>query len=462
MINLKIFNTLKRKKQYFTPLKEGKVSMYVCGMTVYDYCHIGHARVMIVFDVVKRWLEINGFEVTYVRNITDIDDKIIKKSFENNESITDLTNRYIKAMNEDTEALGLEKPHYEPRATSYIPQMIDLIKKLEKEGLAYQNISGDVNFSVRDFVNYGKLSGKSLDDLKAGSRVVVDVNKKDPIDFVLWKKASSFEPSEAKWNSLWGKGRPGWHIECSAMSSHLLGNQIDIHGGGLDLQFPHHENEIAQSEGVFKKTFVQYWMHNGIVNVNNEKMSKSLGNFFTIREILKKYHPEVLRFFILRSHYRSPLNFSDIFLNDAKLGLDRLYITLNKVPPDNKKVDLNEKFAQNFFLAMNDDFNTPLAISHLFELATIVNKEKSVILSRQLKGLAGIIGLLSSSPQDFLKKRNNKYSMTDLKINELVKLRSEAKKNKHFNEADRIRSLLFKEGILLEDKPGGITDWRRS
>ncbi len=327
---LKIYNTLARDKQEFVPLVPGRVGMYVCGMTVYDYCHLGHARVMVVFDMVYRWLKASGYRVDYVRNITDIDDKIIKRAAENGESIHALTARFIAAMHEDADALGVLRPDHEPRATRYVPEMLDMIGKLEANGLAYRAEDGDVNYAVRKFPGYGKLSGKSLEDLRAGERVEVAGSKHDPLDFVLWKHAREQEPDEVKWDSPWGKGRPGWHIECSAMGSSLLGEHFDIHGGGADLQFPHHENEIAQSEGAHQCHFVNYWMHNGFVNVDKEKMSKSLGNFFTIREVLKKYDAEVVRFFILRAHYRSPLNYSDAHLDDAKGALTRLYTALRE------------------------------------------------------------------------------------------------------------------------------------
>ncbi|MDR2196228.1 MAG: cysteine--tRNA ligase, partial [Gallionellaceae bacterium] len=329
---LKIHNTLTRDKQEFIPINPGNVRMYVCGMTVYDYCHLGHARVMVVFDMVYRWLMASGYAVDYVRNITDIDDKIIRRALENGESIHALTQRFIDAMHEDADALGVLRPNHEPRATQYVPQMLAMIAQLEKNGLAYQATGGDVNYSVRKFAGYGKLSGKSLEDLRAGERVEVDSDKQDPLDFVLWKHAKADEPAEVQWDSPWGKGRPGWHIECSAMGSELLGKHFDIHGGGADLQFPHHENEIAQSEGAHQCAFVNYWMHNGFVRVDNEKMSKSLGNFFTIREVLKAYDAEVVRFFILRAHYRSPLNYSDAHLDDAKGALTRLYTALKSVP----------------------------------------------------------------------------------------------------------------------------------
>jgi cysteinyl-tRNA synthetase len=465
MTALKIYNTLARDKQLFSPIKAGQVRMYVCGMTVYDYCHLGHARVMVVFDMVQRWLRASGYEVTYVRNITDIDDKIIKRAVENGESISQLTQRFITAMDEDAAALGVQRPDHEPRATNYVPQMLSMIAQLEKNGLAYKAADGDVNYSVRDFPDYGKLSGKSLDDLRAGERVDVNTGKHDPLDFVLWKASKESEPDEVKWPSKWGSGRPGWHIECSAMSSELLGEQFDIHGGGADLQFPHHENEIAQSEGAHRHSFVNYWMHNGFVRVDNEKMSKSLGNFFTIREILKKYDPEVVRFFILRAHYRSPLNYSDAHLDDAKNALTRLYNALKDVQCDDKQIDWNETYAQRFAEAMNDDFNTPVAIAALFDLANEVNKTKSSEQARQLRSLAGIIGLLQRSPKQFLQadlSTGNQSADLETEIAAQIEARAAAKKNRNFAEADRIRADLLAKGIILEDKPGGLTEWRRA
>jgi cysteinyl-tRNA synthetase len=461
MSALKIYNTLARDKELFTPIEPGKVRMYVCGMTVYDYCHLGHARVMVVFDMVQRWLRAQGFDVTYVRNITDIDDKIIKRAVENGESISTLTNRFIAAMNEDAAALGVQAPDHEPRATAYVPQMLNLIGKLEANGLAYKAADGDVNFSVRDFNGYGKLSGKSLDDLRAGERVEVASAKRDPLDFVLWKSSRESEPSEVKWASPWGSGRPGWHIECSAMSCELLGEQFDIHGGGQDLQFPHHENEIAQSEGASGKRFVNYWMHNGFVRVDDEKMSKSLGNFFTIREVLKQYDAEVVRFFILRAHYRSPLNYSDAHLDDARTALSRLYIALKESPSDAQALDWSDAYAQRFAAAMNDDFNTPVALAVLFELATEVNRTHAPALARQLKGLAGVLGLLERAPQAFL-QGGAPAGMTDDDVAAQIAARVQAKHDKHFAEADRIRADLLAKGIVLEDKPGGVTEWRRA
>lgn len=461
MSSLKIYNTLARDKQLFAPIQPGKVRMYVCGMTVYDYCHIGHARVMVVFDMVQRWLRASGFDVTYVRNITDIDDKIITRAVENNESISQLTGRFIAAMDEDAAALGVQKPDHEPRATDYVPQMLGLIEKLEANGLAYLASDGDVNYAVHNFPGYGKLSGKSLDDLRAGERVDVNTGKRDPLDFVLWKASKESEPEEVKWTSKWGSGRPGWHIECSAMASDLLGEQFDIHGGGADLQFPHHENEIAQSEGAHQHTFVNYWMHNGFVRVDNEKMSKSLGNFFTIRDVLKNYDAEVVRFFILRAHYRSPLNYSDAHLDDAKGALTRLYTALKEVPPDSEPLDWNEKHAVRFAEAMNDDFNTPLAVAALFELANEANKTRSAALARQLAGLADVLGLLGRSPQQFLHAAPGSEDIEAMVV-EQIEARAAAKKAKNFAEADRIRADLLGRGIVLEDKPGGVTEWRRA
>jgi cysteinyl-tRNA synthetase len=464
MSALKIYNTLAREKQSFSPIQPGKVRMYVCGMTVYDYCHLGHARVMVVFDMVQRWFRASGFDVTYVRNITDIDDKIIKRAVENGETISQLTQRFITAMDQDAAALGVEKPNHEPRATQYVPQMLGLIEKLESGGLAYEATDGDVNYSVRDFAGYGKLSGKSLDDLRAGERVDVNSGKRDPLDFVLWKAAKESEPDEAKWDSPWGQGRPGWHIECSAMACELLGEQFDIHGGGADLQFPHHENEIAQSEGAHQRTFVNYWMHNGFIRVDDEKMSKSLGNFFTIREVLQKYDPEVVRFFILRAHYRSPLNYSDAHLDDAKGALTRLYTALKGMSPDDQDLDWTESHAVRFADAMNDDFNTPIAIAVLFDLANEINKIGSAVLARQLTRLAGIIGLLQRTPLEFLHAgpASESGGFNDAMIEARIEERAAAKRSRNFAEADRIRNELLAAGIVLEDKPGGITDWRRA
>ena len=455
---LKIYNSLKREKQVFTPIEPNKIRMYVCGMTVYDYCHLGHARVMVVFDMVYRWLQAAGYDVTYVRNITDIDDKIIKRAIENGETIQQLTNRFIAAMHEDADALGVLRPNHEPRATEFVPEMLELIGKLEYNGLAYQASDGDVNYAVRKFDGYGKLSGKSLDDLRAGERVEVDSSKQDPLDFVLWKHA---KPGEPAWSSPWGEGRPGWHIECSAMSSKLLGQHFDIHGGGQDLQFPHHENEIAQSEGANCCTFVNYWMHNGFVRVDNEKMSKSLGNFFTIREVLERYDAEVVRFFILRAHYRSPLNYSDAHLDDAKRSLDSLYFTLRDVPAKAVVIDWNNEYAGRFAAALNEDFDSSGAIAVLFELAAEANRQKSAELSGLLKALAAVIGLLEREPMAYLQGGAGAGGLDEAAIEQMIVDRAAAKKNKNFAEADRIRDELKAAGIVLDDSPQG-TSWRRA
>jgi cysteinyl-tRNA synthetase len=455
---LKIYNSLTRDKQKFVPITPGRVRMYVCGMTVYDYCHLGHARVMVVFDVVRRWLRALGLDVTYVRNITDIDDKIIKRAQENGEPVEALTARFIRAMDEDNAALGVEKPDHEPRATGHVPGMLAMIEVLERRGLAYQAANGDVNYSVRKFPAYGKLSGKSLEDLRAGERVEVVASKQDPLDFVLWKKAKEGEPF---WESRWGRGRPGWHIECSVMSSALLGNHFDIHGGGQDLQFPHHENEIAQSEGANESKFVNYWMHNGFVRVDNEKMSKSLGNFFTVREVLKQYDPEVVRFFIVRAHYRSPLNYSDHHLDDARQALTRLYTALKGVAAGAPEIDWNNPFATRFREAMNDDFNTPEAVAALFDLANELNKSRSERDAGLLRSLAATLGLLQRDPQQFLQARPAGDGMSPVQIEALIAARVAARKSKDFAEADRIRKELEAAGIVLEDGPKGTT-WRRS
>ena len=455
---LKIYNTLSRDKQEFKPLVPGQVRLYVCGMTVYDYCHLGHARVMVVFDMVTRWLRAAGYAVTYVRNITDIDDKIIKRAAENGEPIDALTARFIDAMDEDAAALGVIKPDHEPRATQFISQMLEIIRLLEQKSLAYRAPDGDVNYSVRDFPGYGKLSGKSLDDLNAGERVEIAQAKHDPLDFVLWKRA---KPGEPAWPSPWGEGRPGWHIECSAMSSALLGNHFDIHGGGQDLQFPHHENEIAQSEGAHGGTFVNLWMHNGFVRVDNEKMSKSLGNFFTVREILARYDAEVVRFFILRAHYRSPLNYSDQHLDDARQGLTRLYTALKGRDVALATIDWAEPRAARFRACMEDDFNTPEAVAVLFELANEVNRSGADTDAALLKSLAGVLGLLARSPDAFLQAAPADGAWTPAKIEAEIAARAAAKKAKNYAEADRIRQALLDAGIVLEDTPKGTT-WRRA
>ena len=449
--------------------------MYVCGMTVYDFCHIGHARVMIVFDMAVRWLRASGYEVLYVRNITDIDDKIIHRAIENGEPISALTQRFIDAMHADSDELGLMHPDQEPRATGYIAQMQGMIGKLIKNELAYQAEDGDVNFAVRLLPDYGRLSGKSLDELNAGERVAVTGGKRDPLDFVLWKSAKPEEPADTRWKSPWGEGRPGWHIECSAMSCDLLGEHFDIHGGGADLQFPHHENEIAQSEGALygkerKKgdaPFVNYWMHNGHIRVNEEKMSKSLGNFFLIRDVLKSFDPEVIRFFMLKAHYRSPINYSDTQLEEARSGLVRLYTALAQVPDAHIEVlDSNNPWAKRFADSMNDDFNTPEAIAVLFDLASEMNRaqgQEKQSLANTLKSLGNSLNFLQREPTSFLQsgtKQND--GITPDQIEEQIEARKQAKQAKDFAKADLIRKSLLEQGIILEDKPSGITEWRRA
>jgi cysteinyl-tRNA synthetase len=460
---LKIHNSLTRSKEDFTPIETGHVRMYVCGMTVYDFCHLGHARVMVVFDMVARWLRERGYKVTYVRNITDIDDKIIKRAAENGESIRALTDRFIAAMHADADALGVLRPDHEPRATEYVQQMLDMIASLEKHGYAYVAANRDVCYSVRKFAGYGKLSGKSLDDLRAGERVDVADGKQDPLDFVLWKHAKAEDTDEVKWDSPWGAGRPGWHIECSAMGSDILGKQFDIHGGGQDLQFPHHENEIAQSEGAHQCSYVNYWMHNGFIRVDDEKMSKSLGNFFTIRDVLKQYDPEVVRFFILRAHYRSPLNYSDAHLDDARGALTRLYTALKAFPATAVAVDWNEPHAQKFAAAMNDDFGTSEALAVLFELANLVNRDGDAHMAAQLRGLGGVLGLLQRDAQSFLQAAPDAGDgLSNAEIEAMIVARVEAKQARNFAESDRIRDALKAAGVVLEDKPGGVTEWRRA
>jgi len=479
---LRLYNTLARAKQDFVPLEPGRVRMYVCGMTVYDYCHIGHARVMVVFDVVQRWLRASGYDVTYVRNVTDIDDKIIRRAVENGEPISALTERFIGFMHEDERALRIQPPDHEPRATQYVPQMLAMIGALEGRGYAYRAADGDVNYAVRRFPGYGKLSGKSLDQLRAGERVAVDDAKRDPLDFVLWKRAKAGEPA---WPSAFGEGRPGWHIECSAMSGALLGPHFDIHGGGADLQFPHHENEIAQSEGANGCAFVNYWLHNGFVRVDDEKMSKSLGNFFTIREVIGFNDPayggdgpydwEVLRFFIIRSHYRSPLNYSDQHLDDAKNTLQGWYLTLRDVPPADVEVDWSAGPAAAFKAAMDDDFNTPEAVAVLASLASEATRTRSPLASGLLCKLGGVLGLLQDDPEQKLKRGLRRADvrvggtaqtafvrgLSEEQIIDLIAERLSARKAKNFAEADRIRKQLADAGIVLEDGPKGTT-WRRA
>jgi cysteinyl-tRNA synthetase len=477
---LKIYNTLTRQKETFKPRIEGKVGMYVCGMTVYDYCHIGHARVMVVFDTVARYFRHLGYDLTYVRNITDIDDKIIQRAHENGEDFSRLTARFIGAMHEDERALAVLPPDIEPRATQSIDSIVAMIESLLAKGYAYVGSNGDVFYAVEKFKDYGVLSGKKLEDLQAGERVDVDAAKQNPFDFVLWKMAKANEPS---WPSPWGQGRPGWHIECSAMSTCCLGNHFDIHGGGMDLQFPHHENEIAQSEGATGEKFVNLWMHNGFVRVNEEKMSKSLGNFFTVREVLKQYRPEIIRFFILSSHYRSPLNYSDEQLNEAAAALNRLYTALRGVGvPD---VPVLADYQGRFEQAMDDDFNTPVAVSVLFDLARELNRNKSSDperagkLAASLKKLGGLLGVLQSDPEEWLQAGNVVVKSqaanlemtghaptpvigpTNEDIERLIDVRLNAKKTKNWALADQIRNQLKEQGIILEDAPNGTTSWRR-
>jgi cysteinyl-tRNA synthetase len=456
-MSLRIHNTLTRALESFVPLEPGHVRMYVCGMTVYDFCHLGHARSMVAFDVVQRWLRASGLRVTYVRNITDIDDKIIKRALDNGETIRALTDRMIDALHQDADALGIERPTHEPRATDYVPQMLGIIGQLEERGLAYRVPNGDVNYAVRKFPGYGKLSGKSLDELHAGERVAVLDGKDDPLDFVLWKSAKPTEPADVKWDSPFGPGRPGWHIECSAMSCEMLGTTFDIHGGGADLQFPHHENEIAQSEGATGQPLAHVWMHNGFINVDNEKMSKSLGNFFTIRDVLKSFDAETVRFFVVRSHYRSPLQYSDAHLNDARASLKRLYTALASVPPAPIALDWSIPEAARFKAAMDEDFGTPEAVAVLFDLASEVNRSHSCELSGLLKALGGVLGLLQADPQQFLQAG---VSLDEATIQSRIEARAAAKKAKDFAQADAIRQELAAQGIVLKDGAGGTT-WER-
>ena len=457
---LKIYNTLSNQKEEFQPIDTNNVGIYVCGMTVYDFCHMGHARVLVMFDVITRHLRRSFSSVRYVRNITDIDDKIIARAIENNEDIYSLTNRFIDAMHEDEKALGVLSPDIEPRATESIDKMIDMIESLSKKGLAYQGKNGDVFYSVRKFKNYGKLSGKNLDDLLAGARVDIESNKEDPLDFVLWKKAKSNEPS---WPSPWGEGRPGWHIECSAMSNHFISNHFDIHGGGMDLTFPHHENEIAQSEGANNCKFVNTWMHVGFVNIDDEKMSKSLNNFFTIRNVLDKYDGETLRYFLISSHYRSPLNFSETNIESAKSALKRLY---NATKGLSKKTDaalLETKYEDRFNAALNDDFNTPIALSILFEIAKQINIERATnlakanALAKQLIKLGNFIGILEYNAEEYLKQGSE---LSEAEISNKILQRKSARNSKDFAMSDQIRDELLALGIILEDSVNGTT-WRR-
>ena len=462
---LKIYNSLTGKKETFEPIEPGKARMYVCGMTVYDYCHLGHARVLVVFDMVARYLRFCGYDLHYVRNVTDIDDKIIQRAEENSESFGALTQRFIDAMHEDAAALGVLPPDEEPRATGHMQQILDMIQTLLDKDYAYVGRNGDVYYDVSHFKDYGRLSGKQLEDLRAGARVEVEEAKDDPLDFVLWKMAKPGEPS---WPSSWGPGRPGWHIECSAMSTHCLGNHFDIHGGGQDLQFPHHENEIAQSEAATGEHFVNVWMHNGFVRVDNEKMSKSLGNFFTIREILQRYDPEVVRYFIVASQYRSPLNYSDASLENARAALTRLYTAIRDVPKGDSEAVADDAMRRRFFEAMDDDFNTPVALSVLFDVARELNRLKgtdskqAMATGALLRELAAALGLLGNDPEAFLRTGGLATEAGDsLDIDVLVQQRLDARKEKNWAEADRIRDRLRELGIELEDTPQGETIWRR-
>jgi cysteinyl-tRNA synthetase len=453
-MTLRVHNTLSRQIETFTPIEPNHVRMYVCGMTIYDLCHVGHARFLLAFDMVYRWLRTLGYRVTYVRNITDIEDKIIRRAVERGISIRALTDEMTAAMHQDIAALGVEAPTHEPRATDHVPQMLSLIGALESKGLAYRSRDGDVNFSVRKFAGYGKLSGKSIDQLRAGERVAVLEGKEDPLDFVLWKAAKESEPDDAKWDSPYGRGRPGWHIECSAMSCATIGEHFDIHGGGLDLIFPHHENEIAQSEGVSGKPFVNYWLHNGFLNVDNVKMSKSLGNFFTIRDVLKHYDGETLRFFMLRTHYRSPFNFSDANLDDARSALRRLYTALEGVDVPATAIDWDQPKAAAFKAAMNDDFNTPGAFAVLFELAGELNRTRSAQTAALLKALAGTLGVLQQEPRAFLQGGSG---VDDNWVAERIAARASAKQARDFPRADAIRQELAAAGVVLKDTPTGTT-----
>ena len=454
-MSLRIYSTLSRAMMPLLPIEPGHVRMYVCGMTVYDLCHLGHARSMVAFDVVQRWLKASGLRVSYVRNITDIDDKIIRRALDNGETIRALTDRMIEALHQDADALGIQRPDHEPRATDYVPQMLALIGQLVDKGLAYPGSDGDVNYAVRKFPSYGRLSGKSLDDLRAGERVAVAESKDDPLDFVLWKAAKPQEPQEVQWDSLWGPGRPGWHIECSAMCAGLLGDSVDIHGGGADLQFPHHENEIAQSEGASGQALASIWMHNGFVTRDHEKMSKSLGNFFTIREILARFDAETTRFFIVRAHYRSALNYSDAHLEDARSALRRLYTALALVPPSpSSEIDWEQVHAKAFKAAMDEDFGTPEAVAVLFELATEVNKTRSAALAGLLRALGACLGLLQAEPEAFLQAGAR---LDALAIEALIAQRTLAKSQRDYAQADLIRQQLLALGITLKDGAAGTT-----
>ena len=453
-MTLRIHNTLSKALEIFTPIEPNHVRMYVCGITIYDLCHVGHARMMVAFDLIYRWLRVLGYRVTYVRNVTDIDDKIIRRALERNITLRQLTDEMIVAMHTDLDALGIERPTHEPRATEHVPQMLSMIKALEGKGLAYRSTSGDVNFAVRKFPGYGKLSGKSIDDLRSGERVAVLDGKEDPLDFVLWKAAKADEPEDAKYASGYGMGRPGWHIECSAMACALLGEQFDLHGGGADLQFPHHENEIAQSEGATGKPPAAIWAHNGLLNVDQVKMSKSLGNFFTIRDVMQRYDGETIRFFMLRTHYRSPFNFSDVSLDDARASLRRLYTALDGLDVPEREVDWSQPQAATFRAAMNDDFNTPGAVAVLFDLANETNRMRSLEAASLLRSLAATLGVLQQTPRSYLRAGN---TLDEARINAQIEARNTAKQARDFALADQIRRELLAQGIALQDAAGGTT-----
>jgi cysteinyl-tRNA synthetase len=453
-MSLRIYNTLSRALEEFSSLEPGHVRMYVCGVTVYDRPHIGNARSAVAFDVVRRWLEASGLRVDFVRNITDIDDKMIRRAVENGETVRALAERMTALMYADYDALDILRPTHDPRATDFIPHMLGIIEQLERKNLAYRTDSGDVNFAVRALPAYGKLSGKSLDDLRAGERVAVLEGKQDPLDFVLWKSAKPTEPDDAKWESPYGAGRPGWHIECSAMARSLLGQPIDIHGGGSDLIFPHHENEIAQSEGAYGEPLARFWMHNGFLNIDGDKMSKSLGNFFSVPDVLQHYDAQTVRFFLVRGHYRSELGWSDKHLDDARAGLRRLYTALDLVAPAQAAIDWSQPHAAKFKAAMDNDFGTPEAVAALFELAAEVNRSKSPELAGLLKALGGCLGILQGDPKAFLRAGTQVDAAT---IEGLIAQRAAAKQAKDFAQADRIRSDLLAQGIVLKDSPTGTT-----
>ncbi|HWH81714.1 MAG TPA: cysteine--tRNA ligase [Burkholderiaceae bacterium] len=457
-MTLRIYNTLSRALESFSPIEPGHVRMYVCGVTTYDLSHIGHARMMIAFDLIYRWLKVIGYRVTYVRNVTDIDDKIIRRALERNIPIRELTTDMLAAMHADLDALGVQRPTHEPRATEHVPQMLAMIKTLEDKGLAYRSTNGDVNYAVRKFPGYGKLSGKTIDELRSGERVAVLDGKDDPLDFVLWKAAKADEPADAKYASGYGEGRPGWHIECSAMACALLGERFDLHGGGADLQFPHHENEIAQSEGATGVGPAAIWAHNGLLNVDQVKMSKSLGNFFTIREVLARYDAETVRFFLLRAHYRSPFNFSDANLDDARAALRRLYIALDGIAVPPGELDWAQPSAAAFRAAMDDDFNTPGAMAVLFELAGELNRTRSADTAALLKNLAATLGFLQQPPREFLQAGS---TLDEASIAARIAERDAAKKARDFARADEIRRALLADGIELQDSPAG-TRWVKS